>query len=38
VAGAEAAMLAEGVAAETELQQTADVVYAAAEEPTTQGA
>jgi len=35
VAGAEAAMLAEGAAAE---QQTADVIYAAAEEPTQQGA
>ncbi|MFI5346828.1 MAG: 30S ribosomal protein S2 [Elusimicrobiota bacterium] len=38
VAGAEAAMLAEGVAADAEQQMTADVVYAAAEEPTTQGA
>jgi small subunit ribosomal protein S2 len=38
VAGAEAAMLAEGAAAEIEQQQTADVVYAAAEEPTSQGA
>ncbi|HEX4047568.1 MAG TPA: 30S ribosomal protein S2 [Elusimicrobiota bacterium] len=38
VAGAEAAMLAEGAAAEGEIQQTADVVYAAAEEPTQQGA
>jgi small subunit ribosomal protein S2 len=37
VAGAEAAMIAEGAAAEGELQQSADVVYAAAEE-TTQGA
>jgi small subunit ribosomal protein S2 len=35
VAGAEAAMLAEGVAADTELQQSADVVYAPAEETTT---
>ena len=35
VAGAEAAMLAEGGAAEAEMAQSADVVYAAAEEPTT---
>ncbi len=35
VAGAEAAMLAEGAAAEGELQQSADVVYAPAEETTT---
>ncbi|MDE2142617.1 MAG: 30S ribosomal protein S2 [Elusimicrobia bacterium] len=34
VAGAEAAMLAEGAAAEGDMQQTADVVYAAAEETT----
>jgi small subunit ribosomal protein S2 len=34
VAGAEAAMLAEGQTAETELQQSADVVYAPVEEPT----
>jgi small subunit ribosomal protein S2 len=39
VAGAEAAMLAEGAAAEGALAQSADVVYAAAtEEPTQQGA
>ena len=38
VAGAEAAMMAEGAAAETEMQQTADVVYAATEEPTQTGA
>lgn len=37
VAGAEAAMLAEGQTAEGEVQQTADVVYAA-EEPTQQEA
>jgi small subunit ribosomal protein S2 len=35
VAGAEAAMLAEGAAAEAEQQQTADVVYAPVEETTT---
>ncbi|MFI5350411.1 MAG: 30S ribosomal protein S2 [Elusimicrobiota bacterium] len=35
VAGAEAAMIAEGAAAEAQLQQTADVVYAPAEETTT---
>ena len=35
VAGAEAAMLAEGAAAEAEQQQTADIVYAPVEEPTT---
>jgi small subunit ribosomal protein S2 len=35
VAGAEAAMLAEGVAAETEQQQSADIVYAPTEETTT---
>ena len=38
VAGAEAAMLAEGQAAEAEVLQTADVVYAPTEEPTTQEA
>ncbi len=36
VAGAEAAMLAQGQAAEAEVIQTADVVYAAVEEPTRQ--
>jgi small subunit ribosomal protein S2 len=35
VAGAEAEMLAEGAAAEGDLQQSADVVYAPAEETTT---
>jgi small subunit ribosomal protein S2 len=35
VAGAEAAMLAEGAAVEAEQQQTADIVYAPVEEPTT---
>lgn len=38
VASAEAAMIAEGAAAEGEMAQSADVVYAAAEEPTTPGA
>src|ERR1035437_6448921 len=35
VAGAEAAMLCEGVPVEAEQQQTADIVYAPVEEPTT---
>ena len=38
VAGAEQQMLADAAAVEAEVQQTADVVYAAAEEPTTQEA
>jgi small subunit ribosomal protein S2 len=37
VAGAEAAMLAEGAAADAEMAQTADVVYAAVEETTQPG-